>query len=84
MIGLVDVYRVIGAPIAAMLGARCRFHPSCSAYAREALAELPLPRAFSLIAGRLLRCHPWCEGGVDPVPSLDMRRRRRESEPERI
>ena len=66
--GLVDGYRLVGSPLAAALGAQCRFSPSCSEYAREALRRLPMGRAMVLIAGRLLRCQPWCEGGIDPVP----------------
>ena len=46
----------------------CRFSPSCSDYAREAVETLPLHRAAILIALRLLRCTPFSAGGVDPVP----------------
>ncbi len=47
---------------------RCRFYPSCSAYAAEALMNHSLPRALLLSARRLARCHPFHPGGVDPVP----------------
>lgn len=47
----------------------CRFHPSCSSYARRALATEPLRRALALTAWRLLRCQPLCAGGDDPVPA---------------
>jgi putative membrane protein insertion efficiency factor len=46
----------------------CRFHPSCSAYAVEALRTHGLLRGGALAAWRILRCHPWNAGGVDPVP----------------
>ena len=46
----------------------CRFHPSCSAYAIEALQVHGLLRGTALTAWRLLRCAPWHPGGVDPVP----------------
>jgi uncharacterized protein len=46
----------------------CRFHPSCSAYAVEALQVHGLFRGTALAAWRLLRCAPWHPGGVDPVP----------------
>ena len=47
---------------------RCRFHPTCSAYAAEAVELHGLGRGLWLALGRLLRCAPWHPGGVDPVP----------------
>jgi putative membrane protein insertion efficiency factor len=47
---------------------RCRFHPSCSAYALEALAQHGAVRGGWLAVRRLARCHPWGGGGLDPVP----------------
>ncbi|MGQ0480743.1 MAG: membrane protein insertion efficiency factor YidD [Pseudonocardia sp.] len=47
----------------------CRFHPSCSAYAVEALRVHGLVKGTALALWRLLRCAPWHPGGVDPVPS---------------
>ncbi|MEZ4754246.1 MAG: membrane protein insertion efficiency factor YidD [Bdellovibrionota bacterium] len=49
-------------------GSGCRFHPNCSTYALECLANKSLLQAFSLIFKRILRCHPYNEGGVDSVP----------------
>lgn len=46
----------------------CRFYPSCSNYAKEAIASLPFHRAAALIVIRLLRCTPFSTGGYDPVP----------------
>ncbi len=50
------------------LGIRaCRFHPTCSEYAKEALKEKFLFRALGLVVWRILRCHPFSKGGYDPV-----------------
>ena len=46
----------------------CRFHPSCSAYALQALERHGAAKGSLLTAQRLLRCHPYCQGGHDPVP----------------
>jgi putative membrane protein insertion efficiency factor len=62
---LVVGYRYSVSP---MLGMRCRFHPSCSAYALEALERHGAVRGGWLALRRLARCHPWHPGGHDPVP----------------
>ncbi len=54
--------------ISPMLGNRCRFFPSCSDYAMEALQKHGVVRGFWLGLRRVGRCHPWCAGGYDPVP----------------
>jgi len=54
--------------IGLILPPRCRFYPSCSEYAREALKVHPLHYALWLILKRLLKCQPLCEGGIDLVP----------------
>ncbi|HEV8095486.1 MAG TPA: membrane protein insertion efficiency factor YidD [Burkholderiales bacterium] len=58
-------YRYFVSP---MLGATCRFHPSCSQYAEQALETHGLLRGGWLTARRLCRCGPWHGGGFDPVP----------------
>ena len=54
--------------ISPLLGQRCRFQPSCSDYARVAIARFGAPRGSVLAGWRLLRCQPLCTGGHDPVP----------------
>lgn len=51
-----------------LLGQNCRFHPSCSQYAIEALRDHGLLRGSALTVWRILRCQPFCRGGHDPVP----------------
>jgi putative membrane protein insertion efficiency factor len=65
MIGLVKGYQLVLSPL---LGPRCRFWPSCSHYAEEAIRVHGPWRGGWLAARRILRCHPGCEGGIDPVP----------------
>ncbi len=63
--GAVRLYQFTLRPV---LGAHCRFMPSCSDYAAQALRTHGALRGSALAAGRVLRCNPWCEGGHDPVP----------------
>lgn len=62
---IIRVYRYFVSP---MLPRSCRFHPSCSEYAEEALAQHGALRGSWLAAKRLCRCGPWHPGGYDPVP----------------
>ncbi|MSP91847.1 MAG: membrane protein insertion efficiency factor YidD [Myxococcales bacterium] len=65
LLAVVGLYRHRLSPL---LPPACRFTPSCSAYATDALERHPLPRALSLTAWRLARCQPFSRGGHDPVP----------------
>ncbi len=67
LMGLVNGYRLF---LKAWLGSACRFEPSCSAYALQALQQHGAAKGSLLTAGRLLRCHPYCHGGCDPVPPI--------------
>jgi len=62
---LVEAYRVSLSPL---VGGHCRFWPSCSVYAEEAILRHGARHGVALAARRLLRCHPFHPGGVDPVP----------------
>ena len=70
LIALVQIYRFAFKP---WLGNACRFEPSCSAYALQALQRHGAAAGAMLIAARLTRCHPWCAGGHDPVPQQPLR-----------
>lgn len=65
LIGLVKGYRLFLSP---WLGSACRFAPTCSAYSLEALQRHGAAAGTYLTVARLARCHPWCDGGFDPVP----------------
>lgn len=70
---LVRVYQRLVSPF---LGQRCKYHPTCSAYAVGALREYGLLRGSILAAWRLLRCNPWSYGGVDYPRDQRLFRRR--------
>ena len=66
LIRLVKGYRLLFSP---WLGSSCRFEPTCSAYSLQALQLHGAATGSYLTLTRLVRCHPWCGGGFDPVPS---------------
>jgi uncharacterized protein len=53
--------------ISPMLGPRCKYYPSCSEYAAQAITKFGILRGLVLAGWRVLRCNPWSHGGVDPV-----------------
>lgn len=63
---LLHGYRLLLKP---WLGNACRFEPTCSAYALQAIERHGAGAGSYLAGRRLLRCHPWCDGGCDPVPA---------------
>ena len=65
LIYISSLYRYAGSPF---LGDNCRFHPSCSHYAQDAIALHGVLKGSYLTLRRIGKCHPWHEGGVDPVP----------------
>ncbi len=69
LITLVKFYRLMLSP---WLGSGCRFEPTCSAYALQALQQHGAAHGSYLTIKRLGRCHPWCAGGHDPVPSASL------------
>jgi putative membrane protein insertion efficiency factor len=65
VLGLIKIYKAILSPI---MGNHCRFYPTCSDYTAQAIQKHGLTKGLFLALKRLLRCHPFHSGGIDPVP----------------
>jgi putative membrane protein insertion efficiency factor len=65
---LLALLRFYKAAISPWLGANCRFVPTCSEYAMDAIEKHGALKGSWMAAGRILRCNPFCKGGYDPVP----------------
>ena len=65
LMGVVRGYRLFLSP---WLGSACRFEPTCSVYALQALERHGAAAGSYMTVHRLMRCHPWCAGGSDPIP----------------
>jgi putative membrane protein insertion efficiency factor len=68
LLGLIRLYQLTLSP---WLGTQCRYEPTCSKYAAEAIERFGAGRGVWLAAKRLGRCHPWGRSGYDPVPAAD-------------
>jgi putative membrane protein insertion efficiency factor len=68
LIGLLKAYRLVISPL---YGQVCRYYPSCSSYALQAVQHHGAARGSWLAVRRLARCHPWAAGGYDPVPGTE-------------
>ncbi|QKD83505.1 membrane protein insertion efficiency factor YidD [Thermoleptolyngbya sichuanensis A183] len=66
LLGLIHSYRILISPL---FPPSCRFQPTCSQYGLEAIARYGSIKGSWLTAKRIARCHPWSEGGYDPVPT---------------
>lgn len=66
LLALIRAYRFFLSP---WLGSACRFEPSCSRYSAAAIEQHGAALGSYFMMARLLRCHPWCAGGHDPVPA---------------
>jgi len=72
---LVFCVRIYQWTLRPFIGAHCRFEPTCSAYAIEALRLHGAAAGAVLAARRVLRCNPWCKAGIDPVPPCPCHRK---------
>jgi putative membrane protein insertion efficiency factor len=70
LIALIRGYKMLVSPL---LPPACRFHPTCSVYAMDAIERFGVWRGGKIAIGRILRCHPFHPGGYDPVPPKDDR-----------
>ncbi|NPA40223.1 MAG: membrane protein insertion efficiency factor YidD [Thermodesulfobacteria bacterium] len=69
IVKLIEVYQIFISPVfSCVFGIRCRFYPSCSNYAKEAILRFGIFKGGVLTLKRILRCHPFSAGGFDPVP----------------
>jgi uncharacterized protein len=67
LLGLIGLYQTLARPL---LGQRCRYFPSCSDFAREAIDQHGAIKGVLLSSHRICRCHPLSDGGLDPVPAV--------------
>lgn len=70
LIRLIDIYQ---RSFSLLIGSNCRFYPTCSHYTREAIAKHGSVKGVWMGLGRISKCHPWHEGGIDQVPEPTIR-----------
>ncbi len=68
LIKLITLYQLT---LSLLIGQQCRFYPTCSQYTKEAITQHGVLRGCQLGMRRISHCHPWHEGGYDPVPGTD-------------
>jgi len=76
LIALIGFYRYLISPL---MGNHCRFYPSCSDYAQTAIGRFGAFRGGWMSLRRISKCHPWHEGGIDPVPDKNKELNKEES-----
>ncbi|PIP88680.1 MAG: membrane protein insertion efficiency factor YidD [Bdellovibrionales bacterium CG12_big_fil_rev_8_21_14_0_65_38_15] len=64
-LSLIRIYQLTFSVVFGAFGVQCRFYPTCSHYAQEALGKYSIPKALRLIVCRVLKCHPFHPGGID-------------------
>ena len=67
LLGLIRLYQLT---LSALIGRRCRYLPTCSDYASDAITRHGVRRGVVLATARMCRCHPWGQSGFDPVPEV--------------
>lgn len=70
LIGLIKIYQYLLSP---WVGNSCRFYPTCSCYALLAIEKHGALKGTYYTVNRLIRCNPWCQGGIDPVPGTEIK-----------
>ncbi len=71
---LIDIVKIYQKFLSGFSGRRCRFYPTCSQYAVEALQHFGFIKGSVLTFKRIIRCHPWNEGGYDPVMTKSLKK----------
>ena len=68
LITIIRGYRLLLSPF---IGHQCRFYPTCSCYSETAIEKYGVFKGLNMSMRRIAKCHPWHEGGIDPVPEIE-------------